>query len=132
MECRKCGHDNPVHVLFCMKCGTELSHDAATMRRTVKKENVEEGKAKTEEALRGLLTIAALLLIIAISVRVYARVEPRYQASAFISAPRVQIDVQPKLDLPMIQPRVPAVEKAKPSYHGADQSAIERLKKRLD
>ncbi len=130
MECPKCGNDNPVQVLFCMRCGHELSHEVHEVRAAVRKEVVAEENEKMERRLRELLLLCIFVLVAALAARSYGTSRQiRLSHSVFTKAPGIEIKGSSKVELPSLEVPIPQA-KVPPRFGGGPESSVIRQLKR--
>ena len=132
MECAKCGNNNPVEVLFCMRCGHELSHQVHEVRAAVREEVVTEENEKLERRLRELLLLCIFVLVAALAARSYGTSgQKRLSHSVFTTAPGIEIKGSTKVELPSLEVPIPKA-KPPPRFGGAQESSVIRqLKKKI-
>ena len=131
MICPKCGNDNPVNVLYCMRCGHELSHEVVQIRSAVREEVIAEENVRIERRLREMLALGVFVVIAAWTVLKYSSRLVQYDYSTFTSAPRVQVERAPTLDLPLVDAPIPTAQPPKPPGGPSDEQIIRELKAQI-
>jgi uncharacterized membrane protein YvbJ len=80
MNCKRCGHKNPLSAVYCTKCGTKLQlgkdelkqkFDAA-VKEMLEEEGGRKRKLEMEEYSRGWLWFGIILFLIAITISILA------------------------------------------------------------
>ncbi len=132
MQCPKCGNDNPVQMLFCMKCGHELSHELHEVRSAVRKEVITEENEKLERRLRELLLLCIFVLIAALAARSYGTSQPkRLSHSVFTKAPGIEVKGSDQIELPSVEVPIPEAKRPPRPKGASESSAIRLLKKKI-
>jgi hypothetical protein len=72
MNCLRCGFKNPSTVGYCLRCGAKLRPSAEEVKTILYEKAVDEEKARWEYYIRGWLWIAIILLLIAITIHIFA------------------------------------------------------------
>jgi len=132
MQCPKCGNDNPVQVLFCMKCGHELSHEVHEVRAAVRKEVITEENENLERRLRELLLLCIFVLVAALAARSYGTSRQKELShSVFTSAPGIQVKSPGQIELPSVEVPIPEAKRPPQPKGAPESSAIRLLKKKI-
>lgn len=128
MICPNCGNDNPVSVLYCMRCGQELSHELHEVRAAVRDEVEGEENARLERRFRSLLVLGLFVLIAAWAVRSYARALPTFEYSVFTAAPNVKLNRAPIVEIPLVEAPIPRAKPPGPFVGPPDVVVIKQIK----
>lgn len=132
MDCPKCGNDNPVEVLFCMRCGHELSHAVDEVRAAVRKEVVTEENEKLERRLRELLLLCIFVLVAALAAKSYGTSgQKRLSHSVFTTAPGIEIKGSTKVELPSLEVPIPQAKQPPHFGGGPERSVVRQLNRKI-
>ena len=131
MECPKCGNDNPVYVLFCMRCGHELSHKVSEIRAAVKKEVVVEENAKLELRLREGILLCIFLIVAAWAASSFSKSLPVFSFPVFTRGPRIEVESAPEIPMPVVDVKAPEGKSPPPPRGDSDKTVIRRLEEKV-